>query len=201
MTIGSSVALFVAGCAIGHVGPRLPTLFMTRAKGFNVRFPAHPEPVELTPYLTQRILHLRTFYWLSFVLAGVVLLFGAASLRWGSAPFGFGLWVASSWTVLSRLQHQLAGRPAPWSHGMAVELQRIMDRPRHHEGCCQHPSPLWMSAGIRCATCEAVLSTLARPDLGRPRSDGRIRGTVRLLITDGHPMAEPLPAVKVQQQE
>jgi hypothetical protein len=200
MAIGSTVGLFLLGGAIGHVGPRLPTLFMTRAKGFNLRFPPHPEPVDLSPHLTQRVLHLRTFYWLSLVLAGVVLVFGAASLRWGSAPFGFGLWVASSWTVLVRLQNQLAGRPAPWSHSMAVELQRIMDLPRSHQACCPQPAPHWLPAGIRCASCGALLSRMARPDLGRPRSDGRLRGTVRLLITDGHPMAEPFPKQEEQQE-
>ena len=94
-----NLVLFFVGAVIGHVGPRLPTLFMTRAKGFNLRLEPHPEPVALSPHLTQRVLHLRTFYWLSLVLAAVVLMFGAASLRWGSAPFGFGLWVASSWLV------------------------------------------------------------------------------------------------------
>ena len=81
-----TIGLFTLGASIGHVGPRLPTLWMTRAKGFNGRFPPHPQPVPLSPYLTQRILHMRAFYWLSFVLAALVLAFGAASLRWGQHP-------------------------------------------------------------------------------------------------------------------
>lgn len=126
MGIGASVGLFVLGAGIGHVAPRLPTLWMTRAKGFNGRFPPHPQPVPLSPYLTQRVLHLRTFYWLSFVLGALLLAFGGASLRWGSAPFGFGLWIAAAWMMLSRLQNAVAGRPAPWSHAMALELQGVM---------------------------------------------------------------------------
>ncbi len=193
MEIGSSVGLFLMGTCIGFVAPRLPTLWMTRAKGFNRRFPPHPEPVPLSPYLTQRVLHLRTFYWLSFVLGLLLLAFGGASLRWGSPPFGFGLWIAVAWMMLSRLQRLAAGRPAPWSHAMAVELQSIMNRSRHEAACCARPDPVWDVACVRCEACSAVLSRMARPDLGRPRSDGRIRGTLRLLITDGYPLVDPMP--------
>ena len=200
MGLATSFLLFGVGAGIGHVGPRLPTLFMTRGKGFNLRFSPHPHPVQLTPHLTQRVLHLRTFYWLSFVLGGMVIAFGAASLRWGSAPFGFGLWIAASWMMLSRLQNALAGRPAPWSHAMAVELQTIMNRSRTDEGCCATADPAWEIQCVRCQSRQAVLSRMARPDLGRPRSDGRIRGTVRMLLTDGYPMSDPLPEPKTEQE-
>ena len=193
------VALFSLGAGIGHVGPRLPTLWMTRAKGFNTRFPPHPEPVPLSPYLTQRVLHMRVFYWLSFVLGGVILAFGASSLRWGSPVFGFGLWVAATWMMLSRLQLRISGRPAPWTKDLAVELQSVMDRSRI-ESCCSHPAPVWMLQSISCSACGAVLSRTPRPDLGRPRSDGRIAGTLRLLITDGYPLAEPLPEPVAQEE-
>ena len=52
MTLVTNVVLFSVGAMIGHIGPRLPTLFMTRAKGFNVRFEPHPDPVSLSPYLS-----------------------------------------------------------------------------------------------------------------------------------------------------
>tara|TARA_B100000035_G_scaffold14954_2_gene12206 strand:- start:638 stop:1066 length:429 start_codon:yes stop_codon:yes gene_type:complete len=142
---------------------------------------------------------MRVFFWLSFVLGGLVLVFGAASLRWGSASFGFGLWVASSWMMLSRSQAWIAGRPAPWSRNLAVELQTVMDRARV-ERCCSTPTPHWEVQCIACSTCGAVLSRTARPDLGRPRSDGRIAGMLRLLITDGHPIASPLPEVKLEEE-
>ena len=154
------------GALIGHVGPRLPTLLLTRGRGFNVHFSEHPEPVALSPHLTQRILHLRAFYWLSFVLAAVVLAFGAVSLRWGSATFGFGLWLSSSWLILSRLQQVLAGRPAPWTYEMAVTLQNIMDQGRTEAACCHHPAPAWGLQAIVCSACGAVLSPEPRPDLG-----------------------------------
>ena len=199
MSFVGSLALFTLGASIGHVGPRLPTLWMTRARGFNRRFPPHPNPIPLSPYLTQRVLHMRSFYWLSFVLGVLVLAFGAASLRWGSPIFGFGLWVASSWMMLTRLQMLVAGRPAPWTRDLAVELQSVMNRSRTCP-CCSVPQPSWGVQSISCATCDAVLSRTARPDLGRPRSDGRVAGFIRLLMTDGFPLAEPLPEPSQEQE-
>ena len=199
MSLAGALGLFAMGAGIGHIGPRLPTLLMTRAAGFNRRFPPHPEPVPLSPYLTQRVLHMRVFYWLSFVLAALVLVFGAASLRWGSAMFGFGLWVASTWTVLSRIQSLLAGRPAPWSKELAVHLQTVVNHSTLVP-CCDEPFPVWGMRSIDCSECGTVLSRTARPDLGRTRSDGWMAGTLRLLMTDGYPMAEPLPEPKVEEE-
>lgn len=199
MSLAGALGLFAMGAGIGHIGPRLPTLLMTRAAGFNRRFPPHPEPVPLSPYLTQRVLHMRVFYWLSFVLAALVLVFGAASLRWGSAMFGFGLWVASTWTVLSRVQSLLAGRPAPWSKELAVHLQTVVNQSTLVP-CCDEPFPVWGMRSIDCSECGTVLSRTARPDLGRTRSDGWMAGTLRLLMTDGYPMAEPLPEPKVEEE-
>lgn len=199
MSLAGTLGLFAMGAGIGHIGPRLPTLWMTRAAGFNRRFPPHPEPVPLSPYLTQRVLHMRVFYWLSFVLAALVLVFGAASLRWGSAMFGFGLWVASTWTVLSRIQSLLAGRPAPWSKELAVHLQTVVNQSTLVP-CCDEPFPVWGMRSIDCSECGTVLSRTARPDLGRTRSDGWVAGTLRLLMTDGYPMAEPLPEPEVEEE-
>ena len=199
MSLAGTLGLFAMGAGIGHIGPRLPTLWMTRAAGFNRRFPPHPEPVPLSPYLTQRVLHMRVFYWLSFVLAALVLVFGAASLRWGSAVVGFGLWVASTWTVLSRIQSLLAGRPAPWSKQLAVHLQTVVNQSTLVP-CCDEPFPVWGMRSIDCSECGTVLSRTARPDLGRTRSDGWMAGTLRLLMTDGYPMAEPLPEPEVEEE-
>ena len=192
MDLVTNVLLFFFGVLIGHVGPRLPTLFITRAKGFNLHFPPHPQPVPLSPHLTQRVLHLRTYYWSSFLLAGFVMFFGGLCLRWGSASFGFGLWMAASWLMLSRVQNLLAGRPAPWTHDLAVELQIVMNASQQGKACCSTPAPQWESQCVRCQSCSAVLARIARPDLGRPRQDGRLLGMIRLLISDGYPLAQVL---------
>ena len=171
---------------------------MTRAKGFNGRFPLIPNP-SLSRLFDPACAPHACVLLAEFRLGCVDVGFGAASLRWGSASFGFGLWVAASWMMLSRSQAWLAGRPAPWSRDLAVELQTVMNRSRVAR-CCSNPSPQWEVQSIACSNCGAVLSRTARPDLGRPRSEGRIAGMLRLLITDGHPIASPLPEVKLEEE-
>ena len=51
---------------------------------------------------------------------------------------------------------------------------------------------VWRLLALQCRLGAMVLAPLARPDLGRPRSDGRLRGFLRMMITDGYPLAEPL---------
>jgi len=199
VSLTATVLLMAFGAFIGHVGPRLPVLIMTRSKGFNLRFEPHPEPMALTPHLTQRVMHLRSFYWSSLIVAAMVMGFGAASLRWGSPAFGFGLWLAASWLVLSRLQAAAGGgRPAPWTRAIAERLQSVMDRSNGVEACCELADPHWYHDGVVCRCCGTLLDNMARPDLGRRRSDGRLKGWVRLLITDGYPLTNPAKFPKEQ---
>ena len=192
--MATNLLLLAFGAFIGHLGPRLPVLIMTRGKGFNLRFEPHPEPMALTPHLTQRVLHMRTFYWSALLIALLLMAFGGASLRWGSAPFGFGLWLAASWLVLSRLQGALGGgRPAPWTLEMAEELQKAMNASTGQGRCCVGPDPHWYHDGIVCRSCGTLHASMARPDLGRKRTDGRMMGWVRLLITDGYPLTTAAP--------
>jgi hypothetical protein len=195
-----SIVMFSIGGVIGHIGPRLPTLYMTRAKGFNVNFPPHPHPIPLSPYLTQRVLHMRSFYWSSMVLAIITLIFGAVSLKWGSAPFGFGLWVATSWMVLSRLQNAVGGTGAPWTREIAYGLQKIMDQAASSDACCDDAEPVWLPGEIACSECGMMLDPRPRPDLGRPRKDGKLMGSLRMLISDGYPLAAP-PAIDTTSEE
>ena len=91
MSFIASIGYFFLGVAIAVLVPRFPFLLMTRTKGFNTNFPPHPEAIPLSPYLTQRVLHMRMFYWLSLVVVVLPLGLGIASIRWGNAAFGFGL--------------------------------------------------------------------------------------------------------------
>jgi|TARA_B110000003_G_C16639890_1_gene529791 hypothetical protein len=184
----SEVFLFLIGCIFGHVLPRFPVLLMSRGRGFNTHFPPHPQPVPLGPHLNQRILHLRTFYWLSLVVAVLPLGLGLASVRWGNAAFGFGLWLSSGWLVLSRLQTFLGGLSPPWSRSMAIELQMIINESSGERACCSWPTPVWGVTEVRCTNCTSTLRKMARPDLGRKRTDGRVVGLLRLLISDGYPI-------------
>lgn len=187
MSLATELILGFIGFFIGIIAPRLPTIFMTRTKGFNTHFPPHPDPVPLSPYLTQRILHLRKFFHGSLILAAVILLFGYLSLRWGSGPFGFGLWIGAGWFILSRLQMLALGDHGPWTMDIAQELQLISNSIESNP-CCSFPTISWHLQSIKCDACGKVLKRMERPDLGRKRADGFFVGTLRLLLTDGYPM-------------
>ncbi|MDP6869305.1 MAG: hypothetical protein QGI21_00840 [Candidatus Poseidoniaceae archaeon] len=181
-------ARFALGAIIGHFMIRIPTLFFPRMYTWNDQFPPHPDPIPLNPYLTQRVLHMRKFYWMSIVFAIVPLFFGYNSVKYGASDLGFGLWIAAGWTVLSRITALVSGEDAPWTMNMAMEIQNVINKCDSSESCCNHPRPMWEVTSVRCLTCFAVLLNTPRPDLGRPRKDGRIKGLIRLLITDGKPL-------------
>ena len=191
MSIAAQVTIAGIGFMIGTIGPRLPTLFVTRTKGFNKHFPPHPEPIPLSPFLTQRILHLRKFYHGGIALAGIILLFGYLSLRWGSGPFGFGLWIGAGWFTLSRLQLLALGDKGPWHLGLANDLQMIRNSIEANP-CCQYSTPSWHLTSVKCDSCGTILQKMQRPDLGRKRSDGFFVGLLRLMISDSYPIARML---------
>ena len=56
------------------------------------------------------------------------------------------------------------------------------------DACCETPQPEWELTAVRCAACRTTLLNLARPDLGRPRSDGKLKGLLRIWISDGGPI-------------
>ena len=179
---------FSSGFIISFLFPRLPIILVTRGKGFNTSFPEHPDPIPLSPKLTQRVLHMRMIYWMGFVVATIPLLFGLASIKWGNAAFGFGLWISSGWYILSRLQTFVGGQQPPWTLGMAQRLQVVMDDAKSGAKCCDNPLPQWDIMAVSCTTCSTVLDAMPRPDLGRKRLDGFFLGTTRLLLSDGYPI-------------
>ena len=179
---------FSSGFIISFLFPRLPIILVTRGKGFNTSFPEHPDPIPLSPKLTQRVLHMRMIYWMGFVVATIPLLFGLASIKWGNAAFGFGLWISSGWYILSRLQTFVGGQKPPWTLGMAQRLQVVMDDAKSEAKCCDNPLPQWDIMAVSCTTCGKVLDAMPRPDLGRKRLDGFFLGTTRLLLSDGYPI-------------
>tara|TARA_B110000444_G_C18814358_1_gene584329 strand:- start:784 stop:1383 length:600 start_codon:yes stop_codon:yes gene_type:complete len=191
MSFVSQALLFLIGALIGHVLPRFPVLLMSRGRGFNMHFPPHPEPMPLGPHLNQRILHLSTFYWLGLIVVVVPMGVGLASVRWGNPAFGFGLWLSAGWFFINRLQSIISGQ-APWTRGIAEKLQGVVNRSTSENKCCGWATPVWGVTRIYCSNCDTKLLAMARPDLGRKRSDGRIIGTLRLLISDGYPMVAML---------
>ncbi|MDG1546572.1 MAG: hypothetical protein P8Q55_04195 [Candidatus Poseidoniaceae archaeon] len=182
-----SILLFVFGSFIGFISPRLPILMVTRAKGFNYHFSQHPEPVSLSPHLTQRVIHMRTFYWLGLGFSLIPIAAGYASIIWGSAPLGFGMWISSGWAVINKLQTFIGGNDPPWTYEMAIRLQVVMNNSTKNP-CCEFSEPEWQLTAVRCASCKITLDEMPRPDLGRKRSDGIIVGSIRLLASGGYPV-------------
>tara|TARA_B100001287_G_scaffold41415_1_gene30495 strand:- start:2712 stop:3323 length:612 start_codon:yes stop_codon:yes gene_type:complete len=187
MSLFGPVMYFTLGFIIAFLFPRLPIILITRGRGFNTAFPEHPEPIPLSPKLTQRVLHMRMIYWMGFVVATIPLMFGLASIKWGNTAFGFGLWLSSGWFMLSRLQTFVGGPDPPWTLETAQRLQIVMDKTKSDSRCCNYPKPEWRILTISCSNCGKLLDELPRPDLGRKRMDGVFAGGFRLLLTDGHP--------------
>ncbi|MBT5594052.1 MAG: hypothetical protein HOB47_01540 [Euryarchaeota archaeon] len=188
MSLLAGIGYFFLGSCIGHGLPRFPFLLMSRTNGFNTNFPRHPEAIPLSPHLTQRVLHMRMFYWMGMAAVFLPLSLGLVSVRWGNAAFGFGLWIAGGWYLLNRLQSLIGGQTPPWTKQMALELQILSNLAEQPGGCCNWTSPYWQVTGIVCVNCNSKLSNMPRPDLGRKRSERKPLGFLRLIISDGYPM-------------
>ena len=138
---------------------------------------------------------------MSLVVVILPLGLGIASIRWGNAAFGYGLWVSSGWFVLNRLQYFVGGRPPPWTKEMAVKLQILSDDAEKSHLCCNWTSPYWGITGVYCANCNKVLSNMPRPDLGRKRSDRWPLGFFRLLLSDGYPIMSFTDQLDLREEE
>ena len=183
---------FFIGASFAYVVVRMPFLMFPRMRSWNEQFSTHPSPIPLDPHLIQRVLHMRMFFWSGLFFATLPLFLGWASLKYGGAAMGFGLWVVSGWTIISRIMSVIGDDGPPWTKQLAMRLQKVRNDSQSESPCCEYSLPVWEVTAVRCSTCRKVLLAEARPDLGRPRSDGWIKGTIRLLITDGRPVAAPL---------
>ena len=182
------ISNFLFGAIFAHLITRIPFLTFPRLKTWNEQFPPHPEAIPVDGHLIQRVLHMRMFYWLGLVFAIIPLFFGWFSFRYGSASLGFGMWSVSCWLVITRGTAFISKESAPWTKDMAIELQLIRNQCDSEQSCCNIPHPVWQITAVRCINCGSTLKSMLRPDLGRPRQDGKIRGLVRLLMTDGRPI-------------
>ena len=48
--------------------------------------------------------------------------------------------------------------------------------------CCESINPQWEVECVRCTNCSRVLLDYPRPDLGRIRIDGILKGGLRLIL-------------------
>ena len=182
---------FSLGLVFAHLSIRIPLLTFPRMKSWNTQFPPHPEPILVDGQLLRRVLDMRNFHWLGIFFAIIPLGFGWMSLKYGNAPLGFGMWISSGWAIVSRLTSAIDVDGPPWSKDLAMRLQIVRNEADSEKSCCAFPVPLWEVMSVRCNACGKVLLAESRPDLGRPRSDGWIKGFFRLLLTDGRPIVSP----------
>ena len=94
------VLALVIGVLIGHLIPRLPTIFMSRFTFFNAQLPPHPAPVPVEGDLLARVLLMRNLRMLGLMLALMPMVLGLMAVVGAHSPFGVGLILGSAWTVL-----------------------------------------------------------------------------------------------------
>ena len=202
-TLVSSLLWLIFGGLIGHIFPRIPILLFTRSKSHNEIFPPHPKSIPITPELLSRILNLRRLYWMSIFFTIPSLFYGWIMITWTASPMGFGLFLASGWTIVSRLLPDSAQTQYkyPYSLNLIFDLNLLINSSRLNdvlaeegleidEGliCCKDIDSQWEIACVRCSNCNRVLLNFPRPDLGRIRADGLIKGGIRLLLLDSRPL-------------
>ena len=187
MDLLAPVLWLVSGLLLSHVIPRLPLILMSRFSFFNAGLPPHPTAVPVNGHLLARILLMRNLRVLGLMLTLLPLILGWMTVVWAHSPFGVGLVLGSLWTILSwTIPERLGERNWPWTRGLAEDLQRLRnDSADEEKRCCDDPEPMWECASVRCAACLAVLLDVYRPDLGRRRSDGWMKGSVRVWLLDG----------------
>ena len=192
MAIMASLGLFFIGLIIGQLLPRTPMLVLTRMKSVNQQFPEHPLAIPVDAHLVARILHMRLARRLGVLFTFFPILFGVIMLSYGQAVLGMGLFLAGGWTLLNWvLPIQLFSTSnSPWTRKVAEQLQIEINNSKTDASCCSTPSLYWELAAVRCISCRKNIIEIARPDLGRPRSDGKIMGFLRLWITDGMPIIQ-----------
>ena len=166
-------------------------------------FPPHPEPLPITFELLNRILNMRRLYWISILFTLPSLFFGWIMITWADSALGFGLFLASGWTIVSRLlpDSMQSQYKYPYSLNLIFDLNLLINSHRLkdlllEEGmkldesliCCENIDPQWVVACVRCSNCNRILLNYPRPDLGRVRVDGFMKGAVRVLFLDSRPL-------------
>ncbi len=64
-------------------------------------------------------------------------------------------------------------------------IQNVNNLRDPDEICCKRQLLQWEVRAIRCRHCREISLNRSRPDLGRIRADGRLKGILRILLIDG----------------
>ncbi len=183
MSLGVQVTLLISGLILGMVIPRLPLLLFTRFLVMESGLSPHPDPITIDVPLIQRMLLMRRVHLMCWILALLPLSFSLIIISASPEPFAVGLFAGVIWFAISRaipLNLESGFGIIPMSLVRQVNNLRQPDSP-----CCGRPIPQWEVRSIRCKYCRKLILNMPRPDLGRIRSDGRLLGSLRILLMDG----------------
>ncbi len=190
MSVSADLTRLTLGLLLGIILPRIPLLFFTRVLNMERELVPHPDPIPIGVPLVQRLLLMRRVHTMCWLLAILPLGMGLLILNSAPEPFAVGLVAGVAWFALSRMVPIHMGRgfgTIPLSL-----IQEINNLRKPQTGCCNQQSLQWEVRAIRCKNCRDVGLNLPRPDLGRIRSDGRLMGTLRVLLMDGHSAFPPI---------
>jgi len=183
MSLSADILRLVFGMIVGMVLPRLPLLFFTRFLNMERDLPPHPDPVPISVPLVQRLLLMRRVHLMCWVTALFPIALGLWILQNSPEPFALGMVAGVSWFAITRVV------PEDIEQGLGIlplSMIKSVNNLREPEtDCCDKPELYWEVRAIRCKHCRYVAMDLPRPDLGRMRSDGRLKGSLRILLTDG----------------
>jgi hypothetical protein len=184
MSISADLARLIAGLCFGILLPRLPLLFFTRFLNLERDLTPHPDPIPIGIPLVQRLLLMRRVHVMSWLISALPLSMGILILNSSPEPFGVGLVAGVAWFILSRAVPLNIG--SSWGILPLSLIQEVNNLREPKSSCCNRQLLQWEVRAIRCQNCRIVALDLPRPDLGRIRSDGRLIGTLRILLMDGH---------------
>lgn len=189
MSISADLTRLIAGLFLGIVLPRIPLLFFTRFLNLERELPPHPDPIPIEVPLIQRLLLMRRIHAMCWLIAIMPISLGFLILRSSPEPFAVGLVAGGSWFILSRFV------PLQMGSGFGILpltlIQEINNLREPETRCCNQQQLQWEVRAIRCNNCREVALGKPRPDLGRIRSDGKLMGSFRILLMDGHSAFPP----------
>ena len=143
----------------------------------------HPDPIPVGIPLIQRLLLMRRIHMMGWILAILPLALGLFVLRSSPEPFALGLVSGVAWFVLSRaVPENLEGGFGVIPMSLIQNVNNLRDP---DEICCKRQLLQWEVRAIRCRNCREISLNRSRPDLGRIRADGRLKGILRILLIDG----------------
>ena len=197
MSLSTDVIRLVVGMLIGMVLPRIPLLFFTRFLNMEQELPPHPDPVPIGIPLVQRLLLMRRIHIMCWITATLPLALGLWILQNSPEPFAFGMVAGVSWFAISRIVPEDIGQ----GFGiLPMSVIKSVNNLREPEtDCCKEEDFYWEVRSIRCKQCRFIALEHPRPDLGRMRSDGRLKGSLRVLLMDGRSIFPPSDSLVVSE--